>query len=268
MTATGFPDWQPGSVALHGATPIQSGTFTLNVIPSTQQKATANIWQTGYELYVACQNAAPSGNISCLTVQMDWTDSQSQLLLARRKFKIIPGPNGTDHTVKIAGPVHADTVRITFGITADSVHNITVNYQLLGTSRPYTRDIMRSTIFAQDGFTASGVLPEYGVLVNAAPTVGAGLIQTRILPAYNGRVHVVGFTSSGAADYQLNILEASNSGPVLINTATVANILSGTNGFIETFIELPNLQCVAQLNNQNAASKILNLLIDVEELGT
>ena len=267
MTVTGFPDWQPGGLALHGAIALANGTQNLTVIPSTQVPGTFPVYQTCYELYVASQNALPVGSASFLVVQMDWIDSASGLNLTRRKFKIVPGVNGTDHTVKIAGPVHADTVKISYSILSDSIHAITVVWRLFGTSRPYSRDVVRTTIMSTDGFTSSGAIPETGVLMNASPTVNAGLNAVRILPLYNGRVHIAGLTSSGVGDYQLSILEAFTSAPLMANDQVVALTNTSANGFFDLFVELPNIQCVAQLTNNNAANKVLQLAVSIDEVG-
>src|SRR6266702_6056781 len=232
MTVTGFPDWQPGGLALHGSIALANGVQNLNVIPSTQVPGTFNVYQTCYELYVGAQNAAPAGSASYLVVQLDWIDGSSGLTLARRNYKIVSGPPGIDHTVKISGPVHADTVKLSFSIVSDSVHAITATWRLFGTSRPYARDVMRTIVFAQDGFSAPGPLANYMSLINTAPSVGAGATVDRLMPAYSGSVYIAAATSSGINDAKVSIREAQTSAPILVNSQQIAIIGANTQGSI------------------------------------
>ncbi len=267
MTVTGYPDWQPGGLALHGSTPLANGVQALNVIPSTQVPGTFNVYQTCYELYVGVQNGAPAGSASYLVVQMDWIDGVSGLTLARRNYKIVSGPNGTDHTVKIAGPVHADTVKLSFSIVSDSVHAITATWHLFGTSRPYARDVMRTIVFAQDGFTAPGPLQGYMTLINTNPSVGAGATLDRLMAAYSGNVHIAAVTSSGISDMKLTVREASTSAPILVNSQQIAALGADANGNIDTFIALPNVQCIVRLANNNAAAKTIDCVVTINDVG-
>jgi hypothetical protein len=261
----GYPDWQPNSVLTHDATPIAGDTFTFGAIPGTVTPPSMFIRQVSYELYVSAQNGLPAGTASYMTVLGTWQDSQTSLVLAFRRFKMVSGPNGTPHTLKIAGPVHGDKLTLAFGITADSVQPITVTWQVLGTSRQYSRDFSRSTLFAQDGFTSSGVLPSYGVLINRADNPGAGVTFTRLIGMYSGRVHVAMTTASGTNDLAVAFAEAAGANPELTGVQTVAVLNSDTKGNIDTFVELPNLQCVVKFTNNNAAAKVVNTLVAVEE---
>lgn len=276
MTTLDYPDYGTaqqhadrialtGAPLIHNNTSLSSGAFVLATVPSSNPIGPLNIGQICYELWLSLENGAPVGNASYIQVQFDWSDQATGLLLARRRYKLVSGPNGSPHTLKIAGPVHGDRLTITVSVLSDSVHGVTVIYQLLGTSRLYARDVVRSTIPTGDGFTLAGAVPDLDVLINTAPSVAAAGQLNRLMPAYNGLVYVGGFTSSGANDFKLAIVEAFTSAPVLANDQVIAVVQSGTNGFINSVVSLPNVQCLAQMTNNNAALQTLNLVVSMQE---
>lgn len=273
---TDYADWQTpaahaqqisitGVPLLHNASSLSNQTVNLVTIPSTQTRGPFTVGQICYELWLSVENQAASATGTYITVEMQWTDSATSLLLARRKFKVVAGPLGSPHTLKISGPVHADTVKLIFGITSDSASTCQVIYQLLGTSRLYGRDTMRSTQPTAEGFTIPGAVPEYSVLINTAPTVAAGNTLTRLMAAYSGRVWINAHTNSGTTNMVVIVHEAFTTAPVLANFQQVFTLHSDANGNINEFIDLPGVQCAIDLTNNGAASQVLSLLMCLED---
>lgn len=254
-----------GAPLVHNNTALITDNFTFTGVGTTHTTATTAIGQICYELFLSLENALPAGSASYVQVTMDWFDQGTGLQLARRRFKLVSGVNGTPHRLKIAGPVHGNQVRVQYLLVADSVNLVTVNSTLFGTSRLYQRDVMRTTLFGTDGFQQSGVIPEANVLANMAPLVGAGGQQPRIMAPYSGLVHCMGFTSSGAADMVVAILEAFTANPLLVNSQVVAELVTNAQGFFDQFVALPNVQCIAQLNNRNAAQQTLSFVAAIQE---
>jgi hypothetical protein len=273
MTVTDYPDWQtPQANADH----IASTGAPLNALSRKLANNTNNIAVAGstvvgtftvtsicYELFVSVQNNG--GNPGFLIVHMDWTDSATSLILLTRKFKIIAGATGSPHTVKISGPVHADTVTVTLESESDSTSVMAVQWQMIGTSRLYTRDTFRSVATHAGGFTLAGAKPEYGILINCSPSVAAGVTQLFALPCYSGRVFVAGHTTTGTSNMLVEINESVGSVFVLPNFPDVFRQHTDAFGDIGAFCSLPTAEMGVSLTNGGSVAQTLDLTITVEE---
>ena len=271
-----YPDYQTptahadqiavtGVPLLHNATSQASATIDLVTIPSTRTAGPFSLGAICYELWLSLENDTASATGTYITVEMQWTDSATGLLLARRKFKAVAGPNGSPHTLKLSGPVHADQVTVIFGITSDSASHCTVIYQLLATSRLYGRDTMRSTQPFAEGYTIPGAVPEFSVLINTAPSVGVGNTLTRLMAAYSGRVWLNAHTTSATTNMIVTVHEAFTSAPNLANFQQIASLHSDTNGNINEFIDLPGVQCALDLTNNGSVSQTLQVIVCLED---
>lgn len=258
IAATGVP-------LLHRADSLANATINLTTIPSTRTAGPFTVGQICYELWLSLENQAASATGTYITCEMQWTDSVTGLLLGRRKYKMVAGPNGSPHTLKISGPVHADTVTIIFGIVSDSTSACTVIYQLLGTSRLYGRDTMRSTQPNAEGYIIPGAVPEFSVLTNTAPLVGIGATLTRLMAAYSGRVWLNAHTTSATTNMIVAVHEAFTTAPNLANFQQIASLHSDANGNINQFLTLPNVQCALDLTNNGSVSQTLQVIVCLED---
>lgn len=241
---------------------VSNNTINLAVAGS-QAFGPFSIASICYELFVSAQNNG--GNPGFLIVHMDWTDSATGLVLLTRKFKIVAGATGAAHTVKISGPVHADTVLVTMESESDSTSVMGVTWQLIGTSRLYTRDTFRSVAAHTGGFTLAGAKPEYGILLNCSPTVAAGVTQLFAIPCYSGRIYIAAHTGSGANNMTVEINEQVGSVFVLPSWPDVFRDKTNGNGDMGEFATLPTAQMGVSLTNGGAASQTLDCTITIEE---
>lgn len=268
---TDYPDWQTSQdqatkISTTGVPLLQN---SLKVAHQAQTLAVNGTQAFGpFTLNSICQETwvsaeATAGTPDYLDIRLDWTDSSTGLLLMSRDYRIIAGALGSPHTAKIFGPVHADTLTVTITNPGASSSSVNAIIQVLGTSRLYTRDGIRSIQPHAGGFTLSGALPAYGILVNCSPSVGAGLSTTIAIAAYTGRVFLHGHTGSGANNMTVELQEASAN--ILPNYQDVFRDKSNANGDIDEFLTLPNFQCIMVLTNGGAAAQPLNITITVEE---
>jgi hypothetical protein len=270
---TDYPDWQTpqahaNAINATGAPLNQQSkkisNNTLNVaVGASTDVGTFSIPNICYELWVSVQNNG--ANPGFLIVHMDWLDSATGLLLLTRKYKIVAGATGSPHTVKITGPVHADTVDVTMESESDSTSAMGITWQLIGTSRLYTRDTFRSVQQHTGGFTLAGAKPEYGILLNASPVVAAGVTQLFAMPCYSGRIYIAAHTTSGANNMTVEINEQVGSVFVLPNFPDVFIDKTDSNGYMHEFATLPTAEMGVSLTNGGSANQTLNCTILIEE---
>jgi hypothetical protein len=253
IAATGVP-------LLHNASGVANVTITLAAGANTVL-GPLNVVSICQELFVSAENAG--GNANFVTVQMDWKDSVTGILMYRRKYRICSGATGSPHTVKIYGPVHSNQLTVTITNEAISISGVNIIANLFQTSRLYTRDGFRSIQPHTGGFTLAGALPEWDVLLNCSPAVGAGLNIPFTLPCYAGRVFVHAHTNSGTNNMTLEIQDI-NSG-VLPNYADVYRDKTNGNGDLDAFVTLPSFECLVFLTNGGAAQQTLSATITIEE---
>lgn len=271
MTVTDYPDWgvtqdqankisTTGVPLLHNKLSVTNQSTTL-LVNGTQSYGPFTVGSICQETWISAE--ATAGTPDYLDVELDWTDSTSGLLLDTKQYRIIAGALGSPHTAKIYGPVHGDQVKVTLLNPGASVSSVNAIVQLIATSRLYTRDGIRSIKPHAGGFTLSGAFPQYGILLNASPNVGAGLSTTVAMAAYMGRVFLEAHTNSGTNNMTVELQDAS--GNVIPNNTDVYRDKSNANGDLDAFLELPSFQLVAVLTNGGAAAQALNITIQAEE---
>jgi hypothetical protein len=258
ISATGVPLLNLDTITDQGSRTLNAGSgFTFPA---------SNMNQISYELWVSLQQGSVNANPTVGTITLQWLTTGG-VFIDQKSYQIVAGPNGTDHIIRINGPAHGGQVQLRFANNSGSATTAVFGYILLSSSRIYSRDVGRTVVFAQNGFTVAGILQDYGVLVNTSPTIGASNSTTRILPLYTGRVFISGFTASGGNDARFAINEAATGSPLMSNDDTFYNNASNANGVLNDELGLGHIQTTITLTNLNATSKQIGVVIYVDESG-
>ena len=262
-----FPDWQdPVAIAdqisltgvplLNLAAVIGGTTITPIAVNGSSVVGPFNMNQVAYELYVAVQNTAALIGPTTADVTLSWTDNASGLQIWQKSYRIVSGPNGSDHVVKIQGPSHADRLTVTFANSSGSGNSIQVTWKLLGSSRLYKRDVFRTLVYNQAGFTNGSPVIADGILCNVTPNVAANGTSTRLLAAYSGRVQLFAQTTDNNNTMQISVQEATPVNPLLANSSFVYFANCDTHGLLSAELSIPGIQCNVNVINNAAAAKV------------
>lgn len=269
---TDYPDWQTpqanadhiavtGAPLLNLKTIVQGTQTTVNNPGGSTTRGPYTFTQLSYELHISLEtNVAPVGTTN-VNYTLEWSDSVSGLIVKRKAFQLVAGPNGSPHQVEINGPARADTLNITIANNSQSGVASKSTLTLLQSSRDYQSDSFRTIDFQQSGWTGASPRIENNNLGNFGNSIGAGGSQTRLLAAYSGPVRVTANIVGGGNNLQLTIEEAQTAAPLLPNDPDTLFIQSDGQGFINTETFFPNIQQALILNNSDVAAHTVNCSI-------
>jgi hypothetical protein len=264
-----YADWttsqdQANKISTTGAPLLNLKQVLANAVTTTNNPGGSTVrgpftfTQLSYELHIGLEtNVAPVGTTN-VTYTLEWSDSTSGLILKRKSFQIVAGPNGTPHQVEINGPARADTLNITIANNASSGVASKTTMTLLQSSRDYQSDSFRTIDFQQSGWTGASPKLDYNVLGQFGSSIGAGGSQVRLLAAYSGLAFVTANTTGANATLQLTVAEAATATPLLGVDPDCLFIQSNANGFINQAFYVPNVQQALTLNNSDSAAHTVN----------
>lgn len=269
---TDYPDWQTPQanadhIAVTGAPLLNlkgvlvNAQVTVNNPGGSTVRGPFTFGQLSYELNISLEtNVAPVGTTN-VNYTLEWSDSASGLILKRKSFQIVAGPNGNPHQVEINGPARADTLNITIANNASSGVASKTTMTLLQSSRDYASDSFRTIDFQQSGWTGASPRLENGNIGNFGNTVGAGATVTRLLAAYSGDAFLTANIVGGGNNLQVTIEEAQTATPLLPNDPDSLFIQSDGQGFINQRFIMPNIQQALLLHNNDAVIHTVNASI-------
>jgi hypothetical protein len=272
VTATDYPDWgtsqdQANKISTTGAPLLNLKTVLVNAATNVNNPGGSSVrgpytfTQLSYELHIGLEtNVAPVGTTN-VSYQLEWSDSASGLIVKRKTFVLVAGPNGTPHQVEINGPARADTLNITIANNASSGVASKTTFTLLQSSRDYSEDSYRTIDFQQSGWTGGSPRVEVNVLAQFGSSVGAGGSQERLMAAYSGLAYVTANTTGNNATLQLTVAEAATATPFLGVDPDCLFIQSNAAGFINQLFYIPNVQQALTVNNSDAAAHTINCQI-------
>lgn len=272
MTVTDYPDWgtsqdQANKISITGApllnlkTILVNGQITTNNPGGSTVRGPFTFTQISYELGISAEtNVAPVGTTN-ITIQLEWSDSASGLLVKRKSFALVCGPNGTPHKVEINGPARADTLNITIANNASSGVASKVTMTLLQSSRDYAQDSYRTVDFQQSGWTGASPRLDFNILGQFGSSVGAAGSQVRLMAAYSGLAYVTANTTGNNATLQLTVAEAATATPLLGVDPDCLFIQSTATGFINQAFYIPNVQQALTVSNSDGVAHTINVQI-------
>jgi hypothetical protein len=270
VTVTDFPDWgvsqdQANKISTTGAPLLNLKTILVNAQSTVNNPGGSTVrgpftfTQLSYELGISAQtNVAPVGTTN-VTLQLEWSDSASGLLVKRKSFALVCGPNGTPHKVEMNGPARADTLNITIANNASSGVASQITMTLLQSSRDYQSDSYRTVDFQQSGWTGGSPRLDFNVLGQFGASVGAGGSQTRLMAAYSGLASVTANTTGNNATLQFTVAEAATATPLLGIDPDCLFVQSNAAGFINELFYMPNIQQAFTVNNSDAVAHTVNV---------
>jgi hypothetical protein len=246
-------------------TPLQSSSAGVTV-PGSGGYYTGAVFtvpQIGYELYLDVRTAG--SGIDGLQINIYWTDSASSILIEQQTFFCYPGGNtsGTANQFVIKGPSRANQCQLYFA-SAAGTDPMTVRYNFLNNSRIYDLDnVSVSQPGIVPGLTGASYNVPANVLCSTGPTVVATGNTSRVLPLYEGSIHICANTASGTTDMQIQIVSTLDPGNSLDQIVFYAS--SDSHGIIDTYGSLPAEQCQLKLYNHNASGQIVQCFITLQE---
>lgn len=262
MAAIDGPDHIAHHAAAHSQTVVAS--IIGQVLPAgASVPTTQTVVNTGYELEMDCI-AETVGATSQTEVLLQFTDSNTSLIVGQRRYTFWPAAQGSPSVQHVTGmgPTRGDTITVTV-TNHSAVAAIGVNLVVTQSGRYHERDWFSATDFpaSASGNTVPTSDQPSGILAaNFYSAVASGATKTDQLPPYRGRIHVHWDSSSAAADCELTI-SALDDPTVTLATGAIFDQFTNSTGNADQELALPGAQCFLNIENHNAAAKNLRYLV-------
>lgn len=259
-------DWPDDNPSAHRALAIYSQTVPLaaksigvgssgTIIVLPRASATLGpftIGQIGYEISIDVGANAGSTNPFMIAL-MTWSDSVTGRITEQQRWQLSGASGGTTQTFYGVGPSSGDTLTITL-TNNDSVNSMTYAYVLASNSRVYVRHDWRNlTMNPVPSFVMANYDQAGHFLCQSAPSVGAGVTASRLLPLYCGTVRIWA-TFNEAYTLVISAVDRTIGIAPSGNQIFESDITNAAGGVVDAELCLPRCTCILSLTNNGASS--------------
>lgn len=265
-TPQGAPDWTaPGAQT--------ADTPTLGVGPVTLAQGASQLYvlpvfRRGYNIRLELWNITNTTATLPVSVDVEWVDQFYNIAIAHQTWWAFAGSVADTHLIRGRGFTEGDQLKIT--VTNHAATAVSLNFKLhvVMSDRQYDTHEWRTHSQGTDvytGLTAAADDSNASVLATVSQSVAGNGNATLALPLWSGEASIAMFTTSGLADFSLNVSAAADA--ALANTPAVLQLNTASNGKVTALFVLPRVQCTLVIFNTNGAAQTLVAAITSLERG-
>lgn len=264
----GSPDW--GGTALQAGHSILTSVKTATLARNAAKTYTLPITRPGYLIRTNITNT--TNTTTQMPVRFDWqfVDQATGTVLDNLSWSIFAGANGTPHSISGSGPTKGNQLVVTVTNQAASAATLTFDLIVMEVTSTFDRhdwhtdDTVNFTIAS---FTSPETEATSGLLcgvVNLSLAAGVGGQATRVLPLYTGAAQLYFSTASSTTDLEWWLYPEADvdfpSQPAYANSSTASNGVSNSIAY------MPRVQSILVLQNNNAATKVVQATISAAQI--